>query len=56
MDAMGLRAGIRAGTEICALGIHKPTMHAFISKMRGEGLTSALQERDAPFGDYRTTS
>jgi enoyl-CoA hydratase len=54
MDAMGLRAGIRAGTEICALGIHQPTMHAFISKMRSEGLTTALQERDAPFGDYRT--
>jgi enoyl-CoA hydratase len=54
MDAMGLRAGIRAGTEICALGIHQPTMHSFITKMRSEGLTTALQERDAPFGDYRT--
>ena len=55
MDAMGMRAGIRAGTEICALGIHQPTMQAFITKMRSDGLTTALQERDAPFGDYRTT-
>ena len=56
MDAMGMRAAIRAGTEICALGIHQPTMQAFIKKMRTEGLTTALQERDAPFGDYRTSS
>jgi enoyl-CoA hydratase len=55
MDAMGMRAGIRAGTEICALGIHQPTMQSFITKMRSDGLTTALQERDAPFGDYRTT-
>jgi enoyl-CoA hydratase len=54
MDAMGMRAGIRAGTEICALGIHQPTMQRFITKMRSDGLTTALQERDAPFGDYRT--
>ena len=55
MDAMGMRAGIRAGTEICALGIHQPTMTKFIGKMRSEGLTTTLQERDAPFGDYRTS-
>ena len=54
MDTMGMRAGIRAGTEICALGIHQPTMTRFIGKMRSEGLTTALQERDEPFGDYRT--
>jgi enoyl-CoA hydratase len=54
MDAMGLRQAIRAGTDLCALAIHQPTMKAFISKVRSEGLTTALQERDAPFGDYRT--
>src|ERR1700712_4620569 len=26
MDAMGMRAGIRAGTELCALGTHTKTM------------------------------
>jgi enoyl-CoA hydratase len=55
MDAMGLRAGIRAGTELCALGTHTNAMHTFIGAARERGLTSALQERDAPFGDYRTT-
>jgi enoyl-CoA hydratase len=54
MDAMGLRAGIRAGTELCALGTHTKTMHNFVGAAREKGLTHALQERDAPFGDYRT--
>jgi enoyl-CoA hydratase len=56
MDAMGLRAAIRAGTELCALGTKTETFETFIDKMRSEGLTKALQERDAPFGDYRTGS
>jgi enoyl-CoA hydratase len=56
MDAMGMRAGIRAGTDICALGIHQASMAEFIAKMRTQGLTTALQERDAPFGDYRTST
>jgi enoyl-CoA hydratase len=56
MDAMGLRAGIRAGTELCALGTHTKTMHQFVGAAREKGLTAALQERDEPFGDYRTTS
>ncbi len=56
MDAMGMRAGIRAGTELCALGIHQRSMQEFVTKMRTKGLTTALQERDEPFGDYRTTS
>jgi enoyl-CoA hydratase len=55
MDIMGLRAGIRAGTELCALGTHTKTMAEFIGNARSKGLTKALQERDAPFGDYRTT-
>ena len=54
MDAMGLRAGIRAGTELCALGTHTEAMRKFIGAARERGLTNALQERDAPFGDYRT--
>jgi enoyl-CoA hydratase len=54
MEVMGLRAGIRAGTELCALGVHTKTMRDFIGATREKGLTNALQERDAPFGDYRT--
>jgi enoyl-CoA hydratase len=56
MDAMGMRAGIRAGTELCALGTHTQAMRDFIDASREHGLTNALQERDAPFGDYRTTA
>jgi enoyl-CoA hydratase len=55
MESMGLRTAIRVGTDLCALGIHQPSMAEFIGKVRREGLTVALQERDAPFGDYRTT-
>jgi len=54
MDVMGLRSGIRAGTELCALGTHTGAMRDFIGATREKGLTGALQERDAPFGDYRT--
>jgi enoyl-CoA hydratase len=53
MEIMGLHTGIRAGSELCALGTHQKSMHEFIAKMRSEGLTQALQQRDAPFGDYR---
>lgn len=54
MDAMGLRAAIRQGTELCALGIHQPTMREFVGGIRESGLTEALSERDRAFGDYRT--
>jgi len=54
MDAMGMRAGIRAGTELCALGTHTKAMAEFTSNIRERGLTAALSDRDEPFGDYRT--
>ena len=56
MDAMGMRAGLRAGTELCALGTHTQAMADFL-KAREEkgGLTGALQARDEKFGDYRTS-
>jgi enoyl-CoA hydratase len=53
MEVMGFRNGIRAGTELCTLGIHTQTMAEFIGRAGG-GLTAALQERDEKFGDYRT--
>jgi enoyl-CoA hydratase len=56
METMGLRTAIRQGTELCALGTHQPTLVAFVKQMRTEGLTTALTERDAKFGDYRTAS
>lgn len=53
MEVMGLRTGIRIGTELCALGTRQESMRAFIAEMQ-KGLTEALTKRDAPFGDYRT--
>jgi enoyl-CoA hydratase len=55
MDHMGLRQSIRAGTDLCALGIHQESFGVFIEQMRSKGLTAALQQRDEPFGDYRTS-
>jgi enoyl-CoA hydratase len=54
MEYMGLRAGLRAGTEICALGVHTASMAEFLSEVAESGLTAALQQRDEPFDDYRT--
>jgi hypothetical protein len=31
-------------------------MQRFIGNARSKGLRAALDERDAPFGDYRTSS
>jgi len=54
MEIMGLHTGIRAGSELCALGTHQKSMHEFLAQTQSKGLKGALQERDAPFGDYRT--
>ena len=37
-----------------ALATHTETFQKFIANVHGQGLTSALTERDTPFGDYRT--
>jgi enoyl-CoA hydratase len=55
MEAMGLRNGIRAGTELCALGTHTQSMANFVASIQSNGLTGALDRRDSKFGDYRTT-
>jgi enoyl-CoA hydratase len=54
MEIMGFRTALRVGTELCALGTHQQSFHEFIGRMR-QDLTQALQDRDAPFGDYRTS-
>jgi enoyl-CoA hydratase len=53
MEAMGLRAGLRAGTDLHALGWHTPASRAYMARMR-EGVKAALDARDATFGDYGT--
>jgi enoyl-CoA hydratase len=55
MDHMGMRAGIRAGTELCGLGTHTKAMAEFMAAAGERGLTAALSERDGQFGDYRTS-
>jgi enoyl-CoA hydratase len=54
MDAMGIRAGIRAGTEMQTLATFTRSTQAHLAELR-KGLTEALTKRDQEFGDYRTT-
>ena len=53
MEIMGLRAAIRAGTEIQALAFHQRASLEYRQEIR-ENLKKALDRRDRPFGDYRT--
>jgi enoyl-CoA hydratase len=53
MEIMGLRAAIRAGTEIQALALTTPTSQETFARFR-DAVTTALDARDAGFGDYRT--
>jgi len=54
MEVMGMRTGIRIGTELCALGTHQKSLREFVASTMKKGLTGTLSERDAPFGEYRT--
>lgn len=53
MEAMGLRAGIRAGTELQQMGMLTQSTQAHMQELRAD-LNSALTKRDQGFGDYRT--
>jgi len=53
MEIMGLRAAIRAGTEIQALALTTPSSRETFARFR-ESVTKALDARDGAFGDYRT--
>ncbi len=55
MDAMGIRAAIRAGTEMQQLATFTASTQAHLAELR-QGLTEALSRRDAAFGDYRAES
>lgn len=52
MEAMGMRAGLRSGTDLHALGWHTSASRAFMTDLR-ENVTAALTQRDSTFGDYR---
>jgi enoyl-CoA hydratase len=55
MEIMGMRAAIRAGTEIQALAFQTEASSAYMSRFRrdGESVSKLLSERDSAFGDYR---
>ena len=55
MEAMGIRAGIRATAEIQALGFHQRSSIEYLRSFAEKGVTAALSDRDASFGDYRET-
>ncbi len=54
MEIMGMRAALRSGTDIQSLGFHTRSTREYM-KSFAEGVTKALNERDAKFGDYRTS-
>jgi len=53
MEIMGMRAALRAGTEIQALGFHTRSTREYFKEF-AKGVTHALDARDSQFGDYRT--
>ena len=55
MEIMGMRAAIRAGTEIQALCFQTESSKAYMSRFRrdGQSVSQLLSERDQQFGDYR---
>jgi enoyl-CoA hydratase len=53
MEIMGMRAALRAGTEIQALGFHTRSAREYMANF-AKGVTHALNVRDSQFGDYRT--
>jgi enoyl-CoA hydratase len=56
MEAMGIRAGIRATAEIQALGFHQPASREYLASFASKGVSAALSDRDRAFGDYRETA
>lgn len=52
MEIMGMRAAIRAGTEIQTLGFHQKSAREYLKKIAAD-LNRALEERDQAFGDFR---
>lgn len=54
MEVMGMRQGIRAGTDLHALGWHTKASRDYMDQMR-QGVTQALSARDGAYGDYRAS-
>lgn len=58
MEISGMRAAIRAGTEIQALAFQTPASKEYMTRFRRDGasVSKLLSERDQQFGDYRERS
>jgi enoyl-CoA hydratase len=56
MEAMGLRQGVRAGTEMQALAMYTASTQNWIAQLQQKGLNEALTSRDGKFGDGRTAT
>lgn len=54
MEVMGMRTAVRAGSELMYIATQTETTKAWLAKLQNKGLTSALDDRDSKFGDYRT--
>jgi enoyl-CoA hydratase len=54
MEQMGIRTSFRVTTDTQTIGGMQPALLDLKARLR-EGVTAALQERDAPFHDYRTS-
>jgi enoyl-CoA hydratase len=56
MEIMGIRAAIRAGTELQALAFTTEPSRAYLQQFRRDGgsIRDQLDRRDTAFGDYRT--
>lgn len=52
MEIMGMRAALRAGTELMALGFHTAATREHLKQL-AQGVSQALDKRDEQFGDYR---
>ncbi len=53
MEAAGIRAGIRATTELQALAFHQPDAAAYLEGFGQGSPKEKFSERDRQFGDYR---
>jgi enoyl-CoA hydratase len=55
MEAKGIRTGIRATSELNALGLHQRSSQKYLAEMKDSSVREGLTARDAAFGDYRET-
>jgi enoyl-CoA hydratase len=52
MDVMGMRAAIRYGSELTALGLHQRSSKEFLKAMVEGKLADSLEKQNKPFKDY----